>query len=171
MNLHKTMQATMLLLITGATAVLSADSCQADPQGSSNRNGSAFGMQAPGTLGQGVTTAAPQESTVQPAREVYQTVEQMPEFPGGIRALMQYIQSHLQPPPDFIRKRFQGRVIVRFVVEPDGTITNAEVIKGLYPFCDREAVRVIESMPKWIPGRHNGVAVPVYYLVPVTFKI
>ena len=104
-------------------------------------------------------------------RKIYQTVEQMPEFPGGIQALMQYIRSHLQPPPDSIRDRIQGKVIVRFVVEPDGTITNAEVIKGLHPFCDREAICLIESMPKWIPGKHNGVAVPVYSCIPVSFTI
>ena len=93
----------------------------------------------------------------------------MPEFPEGMQALLHYIRSHLQPPPDSIRNRIQGRVIVRFVVEPDGTITNAEVIKGLHPFCDREAIRLIESMPKWIPGKHNGVAVPVYFYIPVGF--
>ena len=95
----------------------------------------------------------------------------MPEFPEGTQALMQYIRSHLQPPPDSIRNRIQGRVIVRFVVEPDGTITNAEVIKGLHPFCDREAIRLIESMPQWIPGKHNGIAVPVYFYIPVSFTI
>jgi TonB family protein len=104
-------------------------------------------------------------------RKIYQTVEQMPEFPEGTQALMQYIRSHLQPPPDSIRNRIQGRVIVRFVVEPDGTITNAEVIKGLHPFCDREAIRLIESMPQWIPGKHNGIAVPVYFYIPVSFTI
>lgn len=102
-------------------------------------------------------------------RKIYQTVEQMPEFPEGMQALLHYIRSHLQPPPDSIRNRIQGRLIVRFVVEPDGTITNAEVIKGLHPFCDREAIRLIESMPKWIPGKHNGVAVPVYFYIPVGF--
>ena len=104
-------------------------------------------------------------------RKIYQTVEQMPEFPEGMQALLHYIRSHLQPPPDSIRNRIQGRVIVRFVVEPDGTITNAEVIKGLHPFCDREAIRLIESMPQWIPGKHNGIAVPVYFYIPVSFTI
>ncbi len=104
-------------------------------------------------------------------RKIYKTVEQMPEFPEGMQALLHYIRSHLQPPPDSIRNRIQGRVIVRFVVEPDGTITNAEVIKGLHPFCDREAICLIESMPKWIPGKHNGVAVPVYSCIPVSFTI
>ena len=102
-------------------------------------------------------------------RKIYQTVEQMPEFPGGIQALMQYIQSHLQLPPDSIRDRIQGKVIVRFVVEPDGTITNAEIIKGLHQFCDREAICLIKSMPIWIPGKHNGVVVPVYSCIPVSF--
>ena len=104
-------------------------------------------------------------------RKIYQTVEQMPEFPEGMQALLHYIRSHLQSPPDSIRNRIQGRVIVRFVVEPDGTITNAEVIKGLHPFCDREAIRLIESMPQWIPGKHNGIAVPVYFYIPVSFTI
>lgn len=116
-------------------------------------------------------TTVQQEPKTETNRKIYKTVEQMPEFPEGMQALLHYIRSHLQPPPDSIRNRIQGRVIVRFMVEPDGTITNAEVIKGLHPFCDRKAIRLIESMPKWIPGKHNGVAVPVYFYIPVSFTI
>ena len=130
MNLHKTMQATMLLLITGAAAVLSADSCQANPQGSSNRNGSVFGMQAPG---QGVTTAAPQESTVLPSREVYHVVEQMPRFPGGDAAMLKYIRDNLRYPQSALEQGIQGRVIVQFVVGEEGELSDIKILSGIDP--------------------------------------
>ena len=171
MNLHKTMQATMLLLITGAAAVLSADSCQANPQGSSNRNGSVFGMQAPGTPGQGVTTAAPQESTVLPSREVYHVVEQMPRFPGGDAAMLKYIRDNLRYPQSALEQGIQGRVIVQFVIEKDGTPTEFNVLRSVDPDLDKEALRVLGNMPKWKPGMQKGQAVRVKYTVPVSFKL
>ena len=169
MDLHKTMQATMLLLITGAAAILAAHSCQADPQGGSNRNGSVFGMQAPGTPGQGVTTAAPQESTVQPPREVYHVVEQMPRFPGGDAAMLKYIRDNLRYPQSALEQGIQGRVIVQFVVGEEGELSDIKILSGIDPQCDQEAIRIIQSMPRWTPGKRNGIAVPVYYRIPITF--
>lgn len=104
-------------------------------------------------------------------RKIYQTVEQMPRFPGGDTAMLKYIRENLRYPQAAIEKEIQGRVIVKLVVNTDGTLSDIYVIKPLDPQCDQEAIRIIQSMPRWIPGRHNGVAVPVYYLVPVTFKI
>ena len=104
-------------------------------------------------------------------QEIYHTVEQMPQFPGGDTELLKYIRDNLQYPQAALENNIQGRVIVQFVVGKDGKVTNVQILKGVDRLCDQEAVRVIESMPQWIPGKHNGVAVPVYYRVPVTFKI
>ena len=104
-------------------------------------------------------------------QEIYHTVEQMPQFPGGDAELLKYIRDNMRYPQAALENNIQGRVIVQFVVGKDGNVTNVQVLKGVDRLCDQEAVRVIESMPRWIPGKHNGVAVPVYYRVPVTFKI
>ena len=104
-------------------------------------------------------------------QEIYHSVEQMPQFPGGDKELMKYLRDNMQYPQAALENNIQGRVIVQFVVGKDGSVSDVQVLAGLDRLCDREAVRVVESMPKWIPGKHNGVSVPVYYRVPVTFKI
>lgn len=93
-------------------------------------------------------------------QEIYHTVEQMPQFPGGDTELLKYIRDNLQYPQAALENNIQGRVIVQFVVGKDGKVTNVQILKGVDRLCDQEAVRVIESMPQWIPGKHNGVAVP-----------
>ena len=98
-------------------------------------------------------------------------VEQMPQFPGGDTELMKYLGSNIQYPVIAAESGIQGRVVVQFVVSATGDITNVEVIQKLDPSCDKEAVRVIKSMPKWIPGMQNGRAVPVYFTVPVQFRL
>ena len=85
--------------------------------------------------------------------------------------MMKYLRDNMQYPQAALENNIQGRVIVQFVVGKDGSVSDVQVLAGLDRLCDREAVRVVESMPKWIPGKHNGVSVPVYYRVPVTFKI
>ena len=97
--------------------------------------------------------------------------EQMPMFPGGDRKLMEYLASSIQYPPECKESCIQGRVIVTFVVERDGSISNAKVAKSLDPQLDAEALRVVNAMPKWIPGRQNGVTVAVKYTIPVTFRL
>ena len=104
-------------------------------------------------------------------QEIYHSVEQMPQFPGGDKELMKYLRDNMQYPQAALENNIQGRFIVQFVVGKDGSVSDVQVLAGLDRLCDREAVRVVESMPKWIPGKHNGVSVPVYYRVPVTFKI
>ena len=99
---------------------------------------------------------------------IYDVVEQMPSFQGGAVALMSYINKTLKYPDEVCG---QGRVIVEFVVEKDGRITNAIVIRSVDPAFDREALRVINSMPKWIPGKKNGRNVRVRFNVPVQFKL
>jgi protein TonB len=97
--------------------------------------------------------------------------EQMPMFPGGDRKLMEYLKNHVQYPKECAEKNIQGRVIVNFVVERDGSITQAKVIRGIHPLLDAEALRVVNGMPKWLPGRQAGIVVAVKYTIPVTFRL
>jgi len=103
--------------------------------------------------------------------KVYDVVEQMPMFPGGTQALMQFLKDNVQYPPECEEICIQGRVILTFVVERDGSITQAKVVKSLDPRLDAEALRVVKAMPKWIPGRQAGVTVAVKYTIPVTFRL
>ena len=103
--------------------------------------------------------------------KVFDDVEQMPSFPGGPSALMQYLSSNIKYPVVAEENGVQGRVVCTFVVERDGSITDVRVIKSVDPSLDKEAVRVVKSMPKWIPGKQNGSAVRVKYTVPVTFRL
>ena len=103
--------------------------------------------------------------------KVFDVVEQMPSCPGGPSALMQYLSSNIKYPVVAEENGVQGRVVCTFVVERDGSITDVRVIKSVDPSLDKEAVRVVKSMPKWIPGKQNGSAVRVKYTVPVTFRL
>ena len=103
--------------------------------------------------------------------KVFDVVEQMPSFPGGPSALMQYLSSNIKYPVVAEENGVQGRVVCTFVVEKDGSITDVRVVKSVDPSLDKEAVRVVKSMPKWIPGKQNGSAVRVKYTVPVTFRL
>ena len=103
--------------------------------------------------------------------KVFDVVEQMPSFPGGQSALLQYLSSNIKYPVVAEENGVQGRVIVTFVVERDGSITDVRVVKSVDPSLDKEAQRVVKSMPKWIPGKQNGSAVRVKYTVPVTFRL
>ena len=100
--------------------------------------------------------------------KVYEVVEQMPSFPGGQEALMTYINHNIKYPEEDCG---QGRVTVSFIVEKDGSITNATIRRSVDPAFDREALRVVSSMPKWIPGKNNGRKVRVRFNVPVQFKL
>ncbi len=101
--------------------------------------------------------------------QVYRSVEQMPQFPGGEAALMKYLDSHVQTPQT--QERIEGRVVLQFVVQSDGSIGEIKVVRSLHPDYDKEAVRVVKSLPKFTPGRQNGQAVAVWYTLPVTFKL
>ena len=103
--------------------------------------------------------------------EVYIIVEQMPGFPGGEEALLKYISDHIEYPTMAVERGIEGRVTVRFVVNKDGYVQDVTVIRGVHELLDKEAVRVIQSLPRWNPGKQNGVAVAVYYNVPVTFTL
>ncbi len=103
--------------------------------------------------------------------KVFDVVEQMPSFPGGQGALMQYLANNIKYPVVAQENGVQGRVVVSFVVERDGSITDVQVVRSVDPSLDREAQRVVKSMPKWIPGKQNGQAVRVKYNVPVSFRL
>lgn len=103
--------------------------------------------------------------------KVFDVVEQMPSFPGGQSALMSYLANNIKYPVVAQENGVQGRVVVSFVVERDGSITDVQVVRSVDPSLDREAQRVVRSMPKWIPGKQNGQAVRVKYNVPVSFRL
>lgn len=104
-------------------------------------------------------------------QKVFDYAEQMPSFPGGQGALMSWLGSNIKYPVVAEENGVQGRVVCTFVVERDGSITDVKVVRGVDPSLDKEAVRVLKAMPKWIPGKQNGSAVRVKYTVPVTFKL
>ncbi|MDR0546338.1 MAG: TonB family protein [Dysgonamonadaceae bacterium] len=103
--------------------------------------------------------------------EIFNHVEVMPSFPGGDREMMRWLAENIKYPTVAQEQGIQGRVILRFVVKPDGTVGNVEVQRSLDPSLDKEAVRVVNKMPKWVPGKQNGNAVYVYYTLPVLFKL
>ena len=105
------------------------------------------------------------------SEKVYDVVEEMPQFPGGSSALFEYLAKSVQYPKAAKENGIQGRVVCSFIVEKDGSISDVKVFKSVDPSLDREAQRVIESMPRWIPGKQNGVAIRVKYTVPVTFRL
>ena len=103
--------------------------------------------------------------------KVFDVVEQMPSFPGGPSALMKYLNDNIKYPVVAQENGVQGRVVVSFVVERDGSITDVKVVRSVDPSLDREAARVVRGMPHWIPGKQNGSAVRVKYNVPVSFRL
>ena len=111
------------------------------------------------------------EPPKQEENKIFTVVEQMPMYPGGDAALMQYLSSNIHYPAVAAENGVQGRVVVGFVVERDGSITDVNVMRSVDPSLDREAVRVVKNMPRWTPGKQNGSAVRVKYQVPVTFRL
>ena len=103
--------------------------------------------------------------------KIFTVVEQMPMYPGGDAALMGYLRDNIHYPTVAAENGVQGRVVVGFVVERDGSITDVKVLRSVDPSLDREAMRVVKSMPRWTPGKQNGSAVRVKYQVPVTFRL
>ena len=104
-------------------------------------------------------------------QEIFQIVEEMPAYPGGDQKLMEFIAKGIKYPQIARETGIQGRVFVGFVVEPDGSVSNVKVLRGIGGGCDEEAMRVVKSMPKWKPGKQRGKAVRVSYMLPVNFKL
>ena len=103
--------------------------------------------------------------------KVYEIVEQMPEYPGGLTALMNYLRVNTRYPAVAQKAGIEGRVIVSFIVEPNGSVSNVEIVRSVDTELDQEALRVVRQMPKWKPGTQNGVAMRVKYRLPITFTL
>lgn len=98
-------------------------------------------------------------------------VQEMPSFPGGVAAMMEYIMEHIRYPEDALINNIQGTVFLRFVVGPTGDIKDVELIRGVDPLLDNEAIKVVSGMPRWKPGKQEGRPVPVYFSIPVVLRI
>lgn len=120
-----------------------------------------------------ISYTPPVEEKEEEAEEtvIFDIVEKMPEFPGGTAALMKYLSEHIKYPTISQENGVQGRVIVQFVVNRDGSIVDAKVARGVDPYLDKEALRVVSSMPKWNPGMQRSKAVRVKYTLPVMFRL
>lgn len=119
-----------------------------------------------------LVTASAQKTVVsQKNQKVYDVAEQMPEYPGGMPAMFEFLQKNMKYPKDAKKQKVEGRVMVMFVVETDGSISDVKVAKKTFPSLDAEAVRVVQSMPKWTPGRDKGKVVRVQYTLPVSFRL
>ena len=101
----------------------------------------------------------------------YDVVEVMPQYPGGQIAMMKYIMENMKYPKQAMKEGIQGRVTVSFIVEKDGRVSNVRLLHSVQSALDKEAIRVVKSMPKWTPGKHNGKPVRVRFNLPVMFKL
>ncbi len=153
------------------------DEIKLDEVEKSNKAVGAFTVEGNDEVGGEVLKAKEEIAAPEPPKQqveenkVFDVVEQMPSFPGGMGALMSWLGQNIKYPVIAAENGVQGRVIVQFVVEKDGSITDVKVAKSVDPSLDKEAARVVSSMPKWTPGKQNGSAVRVKYTVPVTFKL
>lgn len=118
-----------------------------------------------------ILRAVGDDSAASDKEKEYLVVEQEPSFPGGMSELSNYLAQNVKYPIDAAKNKIEGRVLVTFVVEHDGNITNANVKNSVYPSLDKEAIRVVSGMLKWIPGKANGRTIRVKYTLPITFKL
>ena len=102
---------------------------------------------------------------------VFMVVEKMPTFPGGVKNLMNYLSTHIKYPAEAKKDGIEGRVFVNFIVEKDGSVSHVKVLRGIGHGCDKESVRVVKNMPRWIPGEQRGKPVRVDYNLPVKFSL
>ena len=126
------------------------------------------------TVAQQETFVAPvveEEEEEESAQQIFTVVEKQPEFPGGTAELFKYLSKAIKYPVIAQENGIQGRVICAFVVNRDGSVVDAEVLRGVDPSLDKEALRVIGTMPKWTPGKQRGKPVRVKYTVPITFRL
>ncbi|NNC95238.1 MAG: TonB family protein [Chitinophagales bacterium] len=108
---------------------------------------------------------------VEEVQEPFSVVEKMPQFPGGDKKLLEFLSENIKYPRQALEMDIEGRVYIGFVVAPDGSIQNPEIIRGIGGGCDEEALKVVNEMPDWIPGQQAGRFVPVRYVLPVNFQI
>lgn len=112
-----------------------------------------------------------QSNTTSRTERLFDVVEEMPMFPGGNAALMDFLANNIKYPQVAEENGIQGRVVLTFTVEPDGSLTEVKVVRGVDIALDKEAIRVVKSMPKWIPGKVGGQPVAVKYTLPITFHL
>ena len=120
------------------------------------------------------STASAQKTVIaQKDQKVYEydKLEKQPEFPGGTNALFSYLQKNVKYPADAQKQKIEGNVVVSFVIEADGSVGEAKVIKEAFPSLDAEALRIVTAMPKWKPGTINGQPVRVKFAFPVSFRL
>lgn len=102
---------------------------------------------------------------------IYITVDDMPRYPGGEQAMFNFIKANLRYPDSAINAEIEGRVTIRYVVKSTGEVADVTLVRGFDEACDAEAVRMVSSMPNWVPGKMNGTPVDVYYTLPIVFKL
>jgi len=119
----------------------------------------------------GVFSYNTQKTEKLPDAEIFTVVEQMPDYPGGMKDLMSYLSSNIHYPEQAKKDSIAGRVFINFIIKKDGSVSNVKVLRGIGSGCDEEAVRVVSSMPKWKPGIQNGEAVRVSYNIPIKFAL
>ncbi len=134
----------------------------ADAQPGNGTGGTGTGSGMPGGSNEGLPPGNPAPLTF---------ADHMPEFPGGTAALMAFLRKHIRYPIQARENNIEGKVLLQFVVDAKGDITNIQLIRGIGGGCDQEALRVVHSMPKWKPGRLNGKEVSVYFTLPISFKL
>lgn len=133
-------------------------------------------------LGLGLFAAAGQAQTVgpgggdnvatQPQQErAFSSVEEMPKFPGGDKALAKYLAENIRYPESAKKEGIEGKVYVEFIVEADGSLTNIRILRGLQADIDKETIRAVKGMPKWVVGKQAGKAVRVIYTLPVEYRL
>jgi len=103
--------------------------------------------------------------------DVFMVVEEMPEYPGGIEGLKNYIQKNVQYPEQAKKNKVEGKVFVSFVIDNKGNVTDAKVVRAVNPELDKEALRVVKGMKKWTPGKQKGKTVKVQYTIPIQFAL
>ena len=164
-------------IIKKDSEVKEEDEIKLDEVQKSDKAVGAFTVEGNDEVGGAVLKAKEEIAAPEPPKHVveetkiFTVVEQMPMFPGGDGALMGYLRDNIHYPTVAAENGVQGRVVVGFVVERDGSITDVNILRGVDPSLDREAMRVVKSMPKWTPGKQNGSAVRVKYQVPVSFRL
>ena len=164
-------------IIKKDSEVKEEDEIKLDEVQKSDKSVGAFTVEGNDEVGGAVLKAKEDIAAPEPPKHVveetkiFTVVEQMPMFPGGDGALMGYLRDNIHYPTVAAENGVQGRVVVGFVVERDGSITDVNILRGVDPSLDREAMRVVKSMPKWTPGKQNGSAVRVKYQVPVSFRL
>lgn len=120
--------------------------------------------------GSSETSEENEENVSKEKEEVFVAVEQPGEFPGGQAALMKWMSQHLRYPETALQNNIHGRVVVKFIIEKDSTISNVQIARSAHENLDNEALRLVNNMPNWIPAKNNGESVRSYFNLPVTFK-